>query len=156
MIPIRLRKATQADSEFLFHLRNDDAVRQNSFHKERIARDDHEAWLRHALADENRTLLIAENRETGEAVGQIRLDDEGDKGYEISYSVAPAFRGQRVGTIMVGVLMQMLTSSEGSTRVFARVLSGNQASQRIFVHNGFTRVRETDECLEYERFVNEA
>lgn len=156
MIPVRLRRAVQEDSEFLFNLRNDEEVRCNSFHKELVAREDHEIWLRHVLASAERTLFIAENMDTGEAVGQIRLDDEGDKGYEISYSVAPAFRGQRVGTIMVGVLMQMLTSAEGSTRVFAQVLPGNHASQQIFIHNGFTRVRETDEYLEYERYVNEA
>lgn len=156
MIPVRLRKATEADSDFLFNLRNDPVVRQNSFHKEVVARPDHEMWLRHVLADENRTLFIAENAETGEAVGQLRLDDEGDRGYEISYSVAPAYRGQHVGTVMIGVLMQMLTSPEGSIRVFAQVLPDNFASAQIFLHNGFTLVRQTDEVMEYERYVHES
>lgn len=156
MIPVRLRKAVEADSEFLFNLRNDEAVRRNSFHTEPVPREDHEAWLRHVLASEDRALFIAENGETGEAVGQIRLDDEDDKGYEISYSVAPAFRGQRVGTIMIGVLMQMLASPAGDMRVFARVKPENQASQSIFVHNGFSKVRATDDYIEFERYVHEA
>lgn len=156
MIPITLRRATAADSEFLYTLRNDEEVRRNSFQTEPVARDTHESWLRHVLADENRQLFIAENMETGEPVGQLRLDDEGERGYEISYSVAPAFRGQRAGTIMIGVLMQMLTSAAGSTRVFAQVKPENVASQAIFLHNGFIRVRQTDEYLEYERYVHEA
>lgn len=154
MIPMRLRKATEQDSDFLLALRNDDAVRQNSFHKEVISREDHELWLRHVLANPGRTLWIAENAEDGTPVGQVRLDDEGDAGYEISYSVAPAFRGQHVGSILIGILMQTLTSSDGDVRVFARVLPDNFASQRIFVHNGFTCIRQTDDYLEYERFVH--
>lgn len=156
MIPVRLRKAEETDSEFLFQLRNDEEVRRNSFHTDPVERDTHEAWLRHVLADENRTLFIAENMETGEAVGQIRLDYEGDPGYEISYSVAPASRGQHVGTIMIGVLMQMLASAAGTVRVYARVKPDNPASQTIFLHNGFCKVRETDDYIEYERLVNEA
>lgn len=156
MIPVRLRKATMADSAFLLSLRNDAAVRENSFHKEIISTEDHELWLRHVLADPERTLWIAENAEDGAPVGQIRLDEEGDAGYEISYSVAPAYRGMGVGTILIGVLMQTLVSAEGDTRVFARVLPENFASQRIFLHNGFNLVRQTDEYLEYERFVHES
>lgn len=156
MMPVRLRRANASDSEFLFRLRNDEEVRRNSFHTGPVTRDTHEAWLQHVLADENRELFIAENMETGEAVGQLRLDYEGDPGYEISYSVAPAYRGQHVGTIMIGVLMGMLASAGGDVRVYARVKPDNRASQAIFLHNGFTRVRHTDEYLEFERFVHEA
>lgn len=156
MIPVRLRRAEEADSAFLLALRNDEEVRRNSFQTDPVTRQTHEAWLRHVLADERRQLYIAENMESGAPVGQLRLDDEGDPGYEISYSVAPAFRGQRVGTVMIGVLMQMLTSPAGDIRVFARVKPENAASQRIFQHNGFTKVRHTDEYLEFERYVHEA
>lgn len=156
MIPIRLRKAAETDSDFLLALRNDEAVRENSFHKEAVTQEMHENWLRHVLASDTQTLWIAENAEDGAPVGQLRLDDEGDAGYEISYSVAPGYRGRHVGTIMIGVLMQMLASPAGDTRVFARVLPGNFASQSIFLHNGFTLVRQTDEYLEYERFVHES
>lgn len=156
MIPITLRRATANDSDFLLELRNDDAVRQNSFHKELITQEMHENWLRHVLASDTQTLWIAEHAEDGTPVGQLRLDDEGDAGYEISYSVAPAYRGQHVGTIMIGVLMQMLASPAGSTRVFARVLPDNFASAKVFLHNGFTLARQTDAYLEYERFVHES
>lgn len=156
MIPITLRRATQEDADFLLALRNDDAVRQNSFHKEPVSAEDHVAWLRHVLADDRRTLWIAVNAENGDPVGQLRLDDEGDPGYEISYSVAPGYRGQHVGTAMIGVLMQSLASPGGDVRVFARVLPENFASQSIFLHNGFVLVRQTDEYLEYERFVHES
>lgn len=156
MIPVRLRRAGEADSDFLFNLRNEEEVRRNSFHTDQIDRSTHEAWLRHVLADENRELFIAENMESGEAVGQVRLDYEGDAGYEISYSVAPAWRGQHVGTIIIGVLMQMLTSAAGDTRVFARVKPENAASLAIFRSNGFRKVRETDDYVEFERYVHEA
>lgn len=156
MIPVRLRRAGEADSEFLFVLRNEETVRQNSFHTEPVERSTHEAWLRHVLADENRELFIAEHMESGEPVGQVRLDYEGDPGYEISYSVAPTWRGQHVGTIIIGVLMQMLSSAAGDTRVFARVKPENAASLAIFRHNGFRKVRETDDYVEFERYVHEA
>lgn len=154
MIPIVLRKATEQDSAFLLALRNDPAVRQNSFHKELVTPEDHAVWLRHVLADPARTLWIAEHADTGAAIGQLRLDDEGDPGYEISYSVAPDWRGQHVGTVMIGVLMQQLRAEREDVRVFARVLPDNFASQRVFVHNGFVLVRQTDEALEYERTVH--
>lgn len=156
MIPVRLRKAVPSDVDFLYELRNDEEVRRNSFHMDPVPRDMHEAWLRHVLADQNRQLYIAESLETGVSVGQIRLDDEGDSGYEISYSVAAAYRGQHVGTIMIGVLMQQLLSPAGDVRVFARVKPQNLASGRVFQHNGFSRVRETDDYIEYERFVHES
>lgn len=144
-----------ADCAFLLELRNDEEVRRSSFHTDPVTREEHEAWLRHVLADPERQLFIAENMEDDEPVGQIRLDMEGERGYEISYSVVPRCRGQKIGTIMIGTLMRHLTSPAGDVRVFARVKPGNIASQRVFCHNGFCKVRETDEYLEYEKYVHE-
>lgn len=155
MIPVRLRKAAEKDSAFLFALRNDILVRQNSFHKEPVTLEEHEAWLRHVLAADDQELWIAESATDDKPAGQIRLDNEGEYGYEISYSVSPAYRGHKVGTIMVGLLMQSLAASAGDVRVFARVLPDNVASQKVFLHNGFIKVRHTDAYLEFEKFVHE-
>jgi RimJ/RimL family protein N-acetyltransferase len=125
---VRLRPAVLADSDSLLRWRNDSDTRRWSRHEAQTSERDHAEWLGKALANVSRRLWIAEVR--NQAVGTVRVDTTAG-GYELSWTVAPEYRGQGIGTEMVRLACQMLTG-----RVYAYVKVGNEASSRIAVAAG--------------------
>lgn len=94
------RKAAKNDSEMLLRWRNDPETRDNSLNTGIVRPEEHEAWLDKTLKNPNRILFVVE--ENGQAVGTMRADklDAGD-GYELSWTVAPEFRGRGIGKKML-------------------------------------------------------
>lgn len=125
---VRLRAAVLADSDNLLRWRNDPDTRRWSRHESRTSEADHAEWLGHALANVSRRLWMAEI--DSEAVGTVRADTTAS-GNELSWTVAPEWRGRGVGTEMVRLACQMLTG-----RVYAYVKVGNDASSRIALAAG--------------------
>lgn len=78
-------------------------------------------------------LFIAE--ESGHPVGTVRLDC-GDRDCELSWTVAPAFRGKGKGK-------ELVAKASGLTDLplTARILEKNEASMRIAKSAGFTLVK---------------
>lgn len=88
-----IRNATMADSQHLFDWRNDPLTRSMSKSREPVPWDQHINWLTMRLVRQQPGLFIAE---LTEPVGTLRID-----GDEISYTVAPAYRGQGLGYRML-------------------------------------------------------
>jgi len=144
MPSVTLRRASDADAQILFDWRNDPDTRRNSRHSEAVGWDDHRRWLSAALARSDRTLLIAEL--AGEPVGTVRLD-RGAEGCELSWTVAPRWRGRGVGRTMV----QKAAEESGAAVLLAAVREGNLSSARIAEGCGFIRSGEQDGFILYRR-----
>jgi UDP-2,4-diacetamido-2,4,6-trideoxy-beta-L-altropyranose hydrolase len=140
----RLRDAVLADGDDLFRWRNDRETRVWSRNTSDVSWDEHLTWLKSALQNPNRRLLIAEN-ERG-AVGTIRFDLL-DGAWEMSWTVAPEHRGKGVGAAIVKLALDSMTG-EG---VFAEVEAANFASQRIAKMSGFRLREDKDGRLIYWR-----
>ena len=138
-----LRPAELNDADRLFQWRNDPLTRDASRHGRELGREEHQAWLEDSVSRPDRQLLIAEV--DGVAVGTVRAD-RGDDGCEISWTVAPAARGQGIGQRMVSQLVAQL---EG--RLWSEVRSGNQASSRIAESAGMRLVNESEGVKYYVR-----
>ena len=82
---LQLRRAEHADRDLLFGWANDDAVRANAFHTEKIPYEKHVVWFDKMMADASVHQYIL--CDGGTPVGQIRLNVEGSEAY-VDYSIA--------------------------------------------------------------------
>lgn len=140
---MELRPATMDDAQRLFDWRNDPATRIASHQTGELHFSDHVAWLARALASDSRELYIAEHE--GAAVGTVRADLSGAV-TELSWTVAPEWRGHGFGKAMVGMLADQIR-----TPLKAEIKRDNVASQRIALAAGFTLAAEIDGVLHFTR-----
>lgn len=142
---VEVRPATIADAALLLTWANDPDTRAASFHTERIAPDEHAAWLTRTLAHPTRRLFIGM---LGDApIGQVRLDATDDGQAEVGISIAPERRGQGLGAGLLAAAVETGRRDPALAveRFIARVRVGNQASIRLFEGAGFV-LRETGTC----------
>lgn len=76
---------------------------------------------------------------SGEVIGECGWHGgpDADGAVELGYALAPAFRGQGLGTEAVGVLCAWADTQPGVTTLTARVLPGNEPSVRLLRRLGF-------------------
>jgi RimJ/RimL family protein N-acetyltransferase len=140
----RLRDTVLADGDDLFRWRNDRETRVSSRDTADLSWDEHLTWLKSALQNPNRRLLIAEDE--GGAVGTIRFDFVSGV-WEISWTVAPEHRGKGVGAAIVQLALSGMTGE----RVFAEIKAANFASRRIAEKSGFRLQEDRAGLLVYWR-----
>lgn len=180
---VSLRKATEEDARLLYEWRNDPLVRQNSFHTEEIAYADHLQWFARMLQDpDSRQFILVVGEEPAGQVRLHRVSSEGEAGeaavWEISYSIARAFRGQGLGRQMLRLVEHEARTGAKNSRnpiekgdrnksgengqqeqrrtlcqvMLARVKPENLASLRIFRELGYA---ETGACPQFVEFRKE-
>jgi RimJ/RimL family protein N-acetyltransferase len=118
---ILFRPAQESDCEMLFAWRNDDLSRQMSVSTEIIDLDTHREWFQNSLSGADREIWLA-YREKSKPFGTVRVDFT-DKISELSWTIAPDFRGQGLGKKMVS---QFLNDFPGE--YIARVKQSNGPS----------------------------
>ena len=128
---ISIRRAGPQDMRAVFELSNDPVVRANSIHPEPISWETHVAWFNKSIGDPEVVFLVAENA-SGDFVGQIRFNRRGGH-WIVSISVAAAFRGQGLSAALLRDAMAQIPSGS----FVAEIASGNEASKRLFVSEGF-------------------
>jgi RimJ/RimL family protein N-acetyltransferase len=94
----------------------------------------HCLWLERRLTRPD-PLWIGEAQ--GVPVGTVRIDDQ-----EVSVTIAPAWRGQGLGTALLRAAVAAAPSV-----CYARIKPSNEASIRAFAAAGFTVVRRTPQHI---------
>jgi len=131
-----IRAATFEDSMILFAWRNHESTRAMSMNPSLIKRETHEKWLRETIEGQERHLLVA--MVGGLAVGAIRFDDLTPAEVEVSLYLDPELHGLGLGRAMLGAGEKYVSNRKSSgTRIVARVLTSNVASQKLFAAAGF-------------------
>lgn len=133
-VELELRRTTAEDCRFLFELRNDEAVRKNSFQTDEIPYVQHQNWFSKKIADENVLMYILELRK--EKIGQVRVDIENHEG-EISYALCEKARGKGFATWMLQSLEEKLRKEKRVKTLLAEVKAENTASRKIFLKLGY-------------------
>jgi RimJ/RimL family protein N-acetyltransferase len=133
-----VRDATEADAAMLLAWRNDPAVRQASRSTGLIALEDHLRWLRGVLAAPGRLLLVL--AEAGTPVGTVRFDDEGDRQWEVSITLAPESRGRGLSREVLAAGERTLAERTDAAAVLAAVHQDNAASAALFAGSGYVEV----------------
>lgn len=132
------RVASLADADVLFAWRNDLATRLNSIDATLISSEHHVAWLKSALQSDTRELLIFEKN--GIPIGTVRFDKVA-AGWELSWTIAPEFRGAGYGRKMVSLAVTQKPNDE----ILARIKPSNLASKRIVTGLGFRLLTQRDD-----------
>ena len=136
-----LRKAEREDMGQLFLWANDKEVRKNSFSMAPISYEEHRNWYGNKLQEENTRIYIFCDGDL--EVGALRLEF-GREGAEISYSIAPEFRGKGYGQELIFQAEQEVRRWQESipalperTVIKAQVKPENQGSNKIFTKAGY-------------------
>lgn len=138
--PVRhcfLREAKWEDMEQLFLWANDKEVRKNSFFMEPISYEEHQKWYEKKLKEESTQMYILCDGSL--EVGSLRLEYDAE-GAEISYSIAPEYRGCGYGKELISLAEQEVrqwAEKSGKAVIKAQVKPENQASNRIFTEAGY-------------------
>jgi RimJ/RimL family protein N-acetyltransferase len=135
-----VRPATMADSELLHAWRNAPAVRAVSLNPDPIDYARHTEWLRAALGDPTRVILVGLVGQ--DPVGSVRYDIA-DGIATVSIVVAPEEQDRGMGAALLAQGETHLRSHDVAVRQLRAVIKpGNAASIRVFVRAGFTPASE--------------
>ncbi|MBN2689844.1 MAG: GNAT family N-acetyltransferase [Gammaproteobacteria bacterium] len=144
---IFLRNAKLSDAEKLYHWRNSDSVRKNSFSPNPITYDEHLKWLKKALKMPSRYIFIATL--SAEDIGVTRLDITNNSA-EISIYLAPNKISQGLGKPLLSATIYWCENNlPNIKKLTAKILPENKRSQKLFEKSGFTL-----QTLEYTKTIN--
>ena len=149
---VTIREASIEDCRQIWLLSNNREVRENSFNTEPIEFENHILWYKEKLISPDTAFYVLDVY--GVVGGQIRYVKKGDAA-EISFSVAPAFRGKKLGKALIERTMDKACDKLSVDRVLGVVKSFNHASIHIFLNAGFKKVRDEKidnlDCSIFER-----
>lgn len=139
---LSLRRAKLEDAEFLFILRNDKTVRENSFQTNVIAYEQHLNWYKNKMQDEKTQIYILQINKQN--TGQVRVDEE-NSDLEISYAICQEYRGKGYAKWMLGTLEKELRKVENNIGkcLVGDVKKDNISSQKVFLSLGYIESKMT-------------
>lgn len=141
-----LRKAeSNLDALIIFDWANESTVRANSFNNEKISIINHFNWFNNKIMGEYSHIYILTDLYKS-FIGQIRVDKV-DEYFEIGFSISNAYRGRGLGNKIV----QLLLTEMGDVNYLAKVKTGNVASKKVFINNGFKLQLETNDLLVFTK-----
>lgn len=147
---LHLRHALMEDCNLLYEWANDQVVRDNSFHQNKILYKEHAVWFQNKLLSAVSRIYICYHDDI--PVGQIRIDIIEDGMAEVSYSVDKKYRLQGYGKSMLILLEDKIKSDFPQvTELIAKVKSDNIASQVIFSDIGYEEY-----YTEYRKMINKS
>jgi spore coat polysaccharide biosynthesis protein SpsF len=145
-----LVRAEYKDLDLLYQWANDETVRNNSFHSNKIAYVEHKEWFYNKLNSEDTDIFIYYINQT--AVGQIRLDYYGENAI-IGYSIDKVERGKGYGQRLLQLIEQNKLNLKKEVICFiGKVKYANIASQKVFRQMGYSEYRNKD-YIEYIKKV---
>ena len=134
---LKARPATIKDKAQLLAWANDKEIRRRSFKTRRITKKEHDKWFANVLADhDNQQLFIIENH-SASSCGQVRFSRTDGDDWEIHFSMAAQFRGQKLGAQMIRVGLNAFVENSERSRITAKVKNDNVASLRSLAEAGF-------------------
>ena len=152
---LSVRAATADDSLLLWQWANDPATRENSFHSAPISFDDHEVWFAAKMHSSDCRIWIVQIGAL--PAGQIRYERIDPATAQISFNVAPGFRGLRLGSELLSATAELAAQELNVRQLEAVTFADNQASRRAFVKAGFElveqRVIDGRQCAIFHRAV---
>ena len=132
---VQVRTVMQSDSENIFKWRNHQSIRDVSRNSELIDWENHQVWFKSLLNDLNRFLLIGEI--DGEPIGVVRFDNVNSQA-EVSIYLVPELKNSVHGYDLLKRAEQWLVYNHPEVKsVFAKVIGGNERSQRLFLSAGY-------------------
>ena len=152
---LNVREVRAEDSPMLLSWANDADTRRHSFNQHAISADEHAAWFARRLANPDVAFYIIETRH-GIPAGQVRFERQNSGSWEISYLLAPLYRGRGLGQSSLAAALRKFGQTHPMAVATGRVRVENAASTRIFRALGFEEKRQDEDTLLFERPAVEA
>lgn len=130
---LSFRKATIDDAELYYEWVNEEEVRKQSFHSERVDFESHLKWFQSKIKDEECLMFLFQDGT--EYVGQVRIDIENGIGL-IDYSIEKSMRGKGYASLMLRELHEKLDTD---IKLIGFVKVENYASRKAFLKAGFLK-----------------
>lgn len=140
---LKLRRASLADLDATFAWASDDRIRQYSFSKNRITKENHTSWFTAKLQDENCHYFILEDL-IGNSLGSIRIDITNQEGL-ISYLLDATYHGRGLGKVIMSLLEDYVIEKKMEIdTLVGYVMTENISSIKIFEKLGYKKVVENN------------
>lgn len=150
---LRLRAADPSDASLIWQWANDPIARANSFHPETIPWEAHLDWYALKLGSNDTRIWVLEYRRV--PAGQIRYDRTSSDVAQISFTVAPHYRGRGLGTKLLEMSAEMARFELPAKWIEGITFADNSASNRAFLKAGFKQVARKKilgkECLVFRQ-----
>ncbi|MFW9868426.1 MAG: GNAT family N-acetyltransferase [Candidatus Thorarchaeota archaeon] len=148
---LRIRIASEADSMFLFDLRNHPIVREASFNTSEISLDQHQSWFEKTLRNPDTSIFIGyDNSE--KRIGMVRFQKTGDKA-TISVAVSPSVHGKGYGTSLLKECCVLYLSKENEVNeIIAEIKESNIRSMKVFGKAGFVETKPENDKMNMRLF----
>ena len=148
------RKANEHDCEDVLIWRNDPITRQMSHSTEEISVALHERWFEKALANDALLLLICEAEASGNKIGIVRFDLEGEQA-TISINLSPQQRGKGLSIPSLEAAIAFLHQHQPQVRrILAEIKEENLASQHCFERVGFVCIEVVNRVCHYQYTIS--
>ena len=135
-----LREAKPSDADILYEWVNDPISRKSAFNSSEISYHEHVEWYKKCQDDEHIRQLICEDN--GVEIGQVRFDID-DENAVLDYSIAPAYRLNGYGKMIVSLAIQYARDNMQYIKtITAEIRPENIASRRVLSDNGFNEVKD--------------
>lgn len=135
-----LRNSNSNDSNIIFKWSNEPYVRNNSFSKKKISKQEHHKWFKNHVGKKEKIYIFCSNNYL---IGLIRFK-KFYRGIKISYLISRKFRGKGYGKIMLKLFVKKIRNSNFYKKkiIYAFVFKKNIASSLVllkagFLYNGF-------------------
>lgn len=138
---IRLRLVREDDLPMTLAWRNRDDVRRWFKYSEPLTFENHRDFFRKYLERDNDFLLIVEDVNTFEAVGQASVYDvdwEAGSGEVGRFIAAPDFRGKGYMKDACSAIAELAFSVLGLKRVYLEVFPDNERAIHIYLASGYS------------------
>jgi len=150
-----IREADLEDCEDIWKWWNDPTTRMMMKQNEYVPWKEHCAWFEKVLKDEARILCIG--LLDFEKLGVVRFDLKGNRIYEVSINLNPAFRGKKLASQLLNASIDYLISKRNVRKIFASLKRINVPSMKTFVRAGFSFIENPKiDHAGLERFIPES
>ena len=130
-----VREAVMEDREVIWHWWNDPMTRKMMKRNEYVPWEEHCAWFEGVLHDDDRILCVG--LLGSERFGVVRFDLKGDRIYEVSINLKPAFRGKGLASQILEASINYLLTKRSVRKLFATLKKINVPSMKAFARAGF-------------------
>lgn len=133
-----VREATLEDREVIWQWWNAPVTRQMMKKNDYVPWEEHCAWFEGVLHDDDRILCVG--LLGSEKLGVVRFDLKGDRIYEVSINLNPAFRGEGLAPQILEASIEYLRGKRRVRKLFATLKKINIPSMKSFARADFVYV----------------
>jgi RimJ/RimL family protein N-acetyltransferase len=147
---IKVREASESDSEDIFTWRNDETTRRMSFTSDKVDWLGHSKWFESSLKNKQRALYICEYFSSKRSIGIVRFDIDTNNAI-ISINLNPSERGKGLSKECIKEsINRFIEDYVDIKEIWAEIKQSNKASQCAFISVGFEFIKQSGETLEYQ------